>query len=86
VLGVTAKEAEKMAAFVTIVLGAACAFYCYALARFGREIGLLRSQRSRGATVIVRFRGTREMARFSKSKSKSKITVLPVGTANRDVA
>jgi len=76
-----------MAAFVAIVLGAACAFYCYALARFGREIRLLRSQRIRGAALVVPFRGMPESGRYADSGTRTKVTVLPVnGMANRDVA
>jgi hypothetical protein len=75
-----------MAVFIAIVLGAACAFYGYALAQFGREIGLLRSRRNRGAAFVVPFRGMPE-SRYPESAPKSKVTVLPVaGVANRDVA
>ena len=75
-----------MAAFITIVLGGACVFYGYALAQFGREISLLRSQRNRGAAFVVPFRGMPE-SRYSESGSRSKVTVLPIsGIANRDVA
>ena len=75
-----------MAAFLVIVLGAACAFYGYALARFGREIRLLRAQRTRGVPLVVPFRGMPESAR-SGSSAKAKVTVLPVsGAINRDVA
>jgi hypothetical protein len=76
-----------MAAFIVIVLGAACVFYGYAVARFGREIGLLRSQRTRGAALVVPFRGMPESARHSDSDARAKVTVLPVNSmAHRDVA
>ncbi len=75
-----------MAAFVIIVLGGACVFYGYALAQFGREISLLRSQRNRGAALVMPFRGMPE-SRYSDSGARSKVTVLPAnGMANRDVA
>jgi hypothetical protein len=76
-----------MAAFVAIVLGAACIFLVYALMQFGREIGLLRSRRNRGAALVMPFRGMPESARYSESVSRRKVTVLPVsGMSNRDVA
>lgn len=76
-----------MAAFVVVVLGAACAFYGYALAQFGREIRLLRGQRNRGAALVVPFRGMPESSRYSDFSAREKVTVLPVnGMANRDVA
>ena len=75
-----------MAAFITVVLGGACVFYGYVLAQFGREIGLLRSQRNRGAAFVIPFRGMPE-SRYSESGSRGKVTMLPVnGMANRDVA
>lgn len=74
-----------MAASVVIVLGAACAFYCYALVRFGREISLLRSQRNR--SVIVPFRSAPEFRRGAARDSSTKMTVLPIsGDVDRDVA
>lgn len=74
-----------MAAFIAIALGAACVFYGYALARFGREIKLLRFQRARGAALVVPFRSMPESGRYSSARAK--VTVLPVnGMANRDVA
>jgi hypothetical protein len=76
-----------MAAFIAIVLGAACVFYGYALARFGREIKLLRSRRTPGALLVVPFRGMPESARHTESSTKAKVTVLPVNSVvNRDVA
>jgi hypothetical protein len=76
-----------MAVFVVIVLGAACVFLVYALGQFGREIGLLKSQRNRGAALVVPFRGMPESARYSDSGARTKVTVLPVsGMAKRDVA
>ncbi|HEX4003578.1 MAG TPA: hypothetical protein VHX36_13080 [Candidatus Acidoferrales bacterium] len=75
-----------MAAFIAIVLGGACTFYGYALARFGREIKLLRAQRGRGGPLVVPFRGMPE-SRYSESAAKTKVTVLPMGGAiDRDVA
>jgi hypothetical protein len=76
-----------MAAFIAIVLGAACVFCGYALARFGREIGLLRSQPARGVLLVVPFRGMPESRESTSSGRKNNVTVLPVsGAANRDVA
>jgi len=76
-----------MAAFFTIVLGAACVFYGYVLAQFGREIRILRSQRNRGVPLVVPFRGMPESNRYSDAVTKTKVTVLPVnGLVNRDVA
>ncbi|MGA8870775.1 MAG: hypothetical protein WB460_06550 [Candidatus Acidiferrales bacterium] len=76
-----------MAAFVAIVLGAACVFLVYALVQFGREIRLLRSPRNRGAALVMPFRGMPE-SRYSESASRSKVTVLPVSgmASSRDVA
>jgi hypothetical protein len=76
-----------MAAFIAIVFGAACAFYGYALVQFRREIDLLRSQRNRGATMIVPFRSAPESRQRAESDRQTKVTVLPLsGMANRDVA
>lgn len=76
-----------MAAFIAIVLGTACAFYCYALAQFGREIKLLKSQRSRGVPLVVPFRGMPESRECAGSGAITKVTVLPVNaTVRRDVA
>jgi len=76
-----------MAAFFAIVLGAACAFYGYVLAQFGREIRLSRAQRARGVPLVVPFRSMPESARYSDAVTKTKVTVLPVnGLVNRDVA
>lgn len=78
---------EGMIAFITIVLGGACAFYGYALAQFGREIRLIRGERKRGAALVVPFRGMPESAGYSDLSAREKVTVLPVnGMANRDVA
>ncbi len=77
-----------MAALFAIVLGAACAFYVYALMRFGREIWLLRSQRNRGVTIWPRrSRTCRNPSNNPARARKAKVTVLPVnGAADRDVA
>lgn len=76
-----------MAALFAIVLGAACAFYVYALVRFGREIWLLRSQRNRGVTIAAPFQNLPESLEQPGSRRKAKVTVLPAnGAADRDVA
>jgi hypothetical protein len=78
---------EEMAAFVAIVLGSACAFYGYALARFGREIKRLKARRARGISLVVPFRGMPESATYLDSVAKAKVTVLSAhGAVNRDVA
>lgn len=76
-----------MAAFIAIVLGAACVFFGYALAQFGREIKLLRSQRNRGVPLVVPFRGMPESRESAGSAAITKVTVLPMNaTVRRDVA
>ncbi|MGC2333668.1 MAG: hypothetical protein WA581_19610 [Candidatus Acidiferrales bacterium] len=76
-----------MAALFAIVLGAACAFYVYALVQFGREILRLRSQRNRGVTLVAPFQSMPEFRERRGSGRKAKVTVLPVsGAADRDVA
>jgi hypothetical protein len=76
-----------MAAFVAIVLGAACVFYLYTLVQFGREIWRLRSQRNRGVSVVEPFQSMPEFREQRSSRKKAKVTVLPVnGAADRDVA
>jgi hypothetical protein len=76
-----------MAVFVAIVLAMACAFYGYALARFGREIKLLKAQRARGLSLVVPFRGMPESPRYADSSARAKVAVLPThGVVNRDVA
>ncbi len=78
-----------MAAFIAIVLGAECIFYCYALVRFGREIKGLRSRRARGVPLVIPFRGMPELRESAGSfaGSENKVTVLPVnGVIKRDVA
>lgn len=76
-----------MAAFIAVVLGAACVFFGYALARFGREIRVLRCQRAQGAPLVIPFRGTPEFRESARLTVRSKITVLPANrAATRDVA
>jgi hypothetical protein len=76
-----------MAALFAIVLGAACAFYIYALLHFGREIWRLRSERNRSVTIVEPFQGMPEFREPRGSRRKPKVTVLPVsGAADRDVA
>lgn len=80
-----------MAAFVATVLGLACAFYGYALARFGREIKLLKARRAHGVPLVTPFRGMPESTRYADSGAeagpKAKVTVLQAhGVVNRDVA
>jgi hypothetical protein len=76
-----------MAALFAIVLGVACVFYLYTLVQFGREIWRLRSQRTRGVSVVEPFQSMPEFREQRGSHRKAKVTVLPVnGAANRDVA
>ncbi|HTZ99747.1 MAG TPA: hypothetical protein VMB02_05410 [Candidatus Aquilonibacter sp.] len=76
-----------MGALVAVLLGAACVFYAYALVRFGREIGLLRSQHARSLATHVPFRSPSESRETSGSSATSKVTVMPLGSvADRDVA
>jgi hypothetical protein len=76
-----------MAALFAIVLGAACAFYVYALLQFGREIWRLRAQRNRGVMIVAPLQSMPEFRERRRSGRKAKVTVLPVsGVVNRDVA
>jgi hypothetical protein len=76
-----------MAAFIAIALSAACAFFVYAMAQFGREIGLLRSQRTQSTTMIVPFRSVPESREGADRGGKNDVAVLPVGgMARRGVA
>jgi hypothetical protein len=75
-----------MAAFIVIVLGAACVFYVYALTRFGREIGIVRSQRIQAVALVVPFRSAIVSPTHAQS-AETKVAVLTAnGGVRRDVA